>query len=100
MSGVLVSPAQWLAIATFLVLAILASTQVGSIWHGEQQREWPEWLARSLPACMMGGPSIPARRPQEALARLGWASVRSAYAAARLGQRCSYVNQGSLLRLV
>jgi hypothetical protein len=55
MSGALVSPGQWLAIATFLVLAILASTQLGSIWRGEQQREWPEWLARSLPACIVGG---------------------------------------------
>jgi hypothetical protein len=51
MSGALVSPGQWLAIGTFLVLTILASTQLGSIWRGEQQRQWPEWLARSLPAC-------------------------------------------------
>lgn len=54
-SGLVVSPAQWLAIATFIALAILASTQLGAIWRGEQQRQWPEWWARSLPVCIVGG---------------------------------------------
>jgi hypothetical protein len=53
-SGV-VSPAQWLAVAAFLVLASLATTQLGAIWRGEQTRRWPEWLARSLPACIVAG---------------------------------------------
>jgi hypothetical protein len=55
MSSLAVSPAQWLAVATFVALAILASTQLGAIWRGEQRREWPEWWARSLPACIVGG---------------------------------------------
>lgn len=55
MGALRVSPAQWLAVAVFLVLAVLASAQLGSIWRGEQQRQWPEWLARSLPACVVGG---------------------------------------------
>jgi hypothetical protein len=31
-------------------LAILASSQIGPVWRGTQTRQWPEWLARSLPA--------------------------------------------------
>ena len=48
----LVSLSQWVAVAAFVVLAILASGQIGPIWRGEQRRQWPEWLARSLPACI------------------------------------------------
>jgi hypothetical protein len=65
MSALRVSPAQWLAVATFLVLAILASTQLRSIWRGEQQRQWPEWFARSLPACVVGGWLMIATLPME-----------------------------------
>jgi hypothetical protein len=45
-----VSQAQWLAVAVFVLLAILASSQIGPIWRGKQTRHWPAWLARSLPA--------------------------------------------------
>lgn len=55
MSSLVVSPPQWLAVATFVALAILASTQFGAIWRGEQQRQWPVWWARSLPACIVVG---------------------------------------------
>jgi hypothetical protein len=48
----LVSPAQWVAVAAFVCLAILTSGQIGSIWRGERTRQWPVWWARSLPACI------------------------------------------------
>jgi hypothetical protein len=51
----LVSPAQWLLIGAFVFLAILASSQVGPIWRGEQTRQWPDWWARSLPAWIAVG---------------------------------------------
>jgi hypothetical protein len=54
-SGVSVSPAQWLAVATFVALAILASMQLGAIWRGEKRGQWPKRWARSLPACIVGG---------------------------------------------
>jgi polyferredoxin len=48
--ALVVSPAQWAAVAAFVFLAILASSQLGAIWRGEQRRQWPTWWARSLPA--------------------------------------------------
>jgi hypothetical protein len=65
MTGALVSPAQWLAIAVFVFLAIVASGQLGPIWRGEQQRQWPDWLARSLPVCIVGGWLMIATLPVE-----------------------------------
>jgi hypothetical protein len=51
----LVSPAQWLGVAAFVLLAILAFSQVGPLWRGEQTRQWPDWWARSLPAWIAVG---------------------------------------------
>jgi hypothetical protein len=52
----LVSPAQWLAVAAFVFLALLASMQFGAIWRGEQRRrQWPEWWQRSIPAWIVVG---------------------------------------------
>jgi hypothetical protein len=53
--GVAVSPTQWLGVAVFLGLAILASTQFGAIWRGDQRPQWPDWFARSVPACIVCG---------------------------------------------
>jgi hypothetical protein len=50
--AVSVSPAQWFAVAVFVVLALLASSQLSAIWRGEQARQWPDWWARSLPVCI------------------------------------------------
>lgn len=55
MVALLVSPAQWLGVAVFVVLAVLASGQVGAIWRGDQRRQWPDWWARSLPAWIAVG---------------------------------------------
>ena len=55
MGAAFVSPAQWLGVAAFVFLAILASSQVGPIWRGEQTRQRPDWWARSLPAWIVVG---------------------------------------------
>jgi hypothetical protein len=39
MTGALVSPAQWLAIAVFVFLAVLASGQLGPIWRGSSNAD-------------------------------------------------------------
>ena len=52
MGAVHVSAGQWLAVAVFVLLAILASSQIGPIWRGTSTRQRPEWLVRSLPACI------------------------------------------------
>lgn len=54
-SDLVISPGQWLAVAVFLALAVMASTQFGPIWRGEQRRQWPTWFARSLPTCIVVG---------------------------------------------
>jgi hypothetical protein len=36
----------------FVLLAILASSQIGPTWRGTPTSQRPEWLARSLPACI------------------------------------------------
>src|SRR5512132_4128602 len=52
MGAVHVSAGQWLAVAAFVLLAIVASSQIGPIWRGTSTRQRPEWLVRSLPACI------------------------------------------------
>lgn len=48
------SVVQWVGIGVFIALALLASTRMRSIWHGDTEGI-ETWWARSLPAWFMVG---------------------------------------------
>ena len=62
-----VSPSQWLAIAVFVAVTILASTKIGALWRGEietvaepsrQNRSLAAWFVVAWLMILAAGPTV------------------------------------------